>query len=134
MKPAQSMALFFFVAVLAISVKCFFYPSKDVKLARSGIVSFYTHVQDWMQKRHHELQKNIVKVKQLAVKNKTSPQEIHFEFYKELPNMKVPVPLIAKQEKKPVQSVSIFDEGKLQNALKAELTTNIKGSSKRGKK
>jgi len=71
-----------------------------VKLARSGIVSFYTHVQDWMQKRHHELQKNIVKVKQLAVKNKTSPQEIHFEFYKELPNMKVPVPLIAKQEKK----------------------------------
>lgn len=88
----------------------------------SGVSSAYAHLNDWLHDRNTRLQKNIVKVKQLATKNKDEHQEIHFEFYTVLPNMKVPV----KSEEKPLIEAnkvapSIFDAGKLQDALKEEV-------------
>ena len=109
----------------------------------SSINSIHTRVSDWMHERKTSLNKNIVKVKQLAVNNKTPQQEIHFEFYTVLPNMRIPVPY-AEKPVSTVRTVSamsnnvsvmtntnnaialpkvtaLFDAGQLQNALKEEL-------------
>lgn len=130
--------LFVLVAVFAVGL--------SYVAATSGFFAMYTRLNQWAHERNHQLQQKIVKVKQLAV-NKKASQEIHFEFYTALPNMRVPVPVIEKRDanvrpvvvmnkstadeltipkmmsiKKAENSAAIFDAEKLQNAMRAEIS------------
>jgi cell division protein FtsN len=108
---------------------------KPVSQAASAV---YARVNDWMHDRNARLQKNLVKVKQLAANDKDAHEEIHFEFYTVLPNMKVPVKSAEKSSaegnaaaKMPAanKAPSIFDAGELQDALKEEVAVKEPVSS-----
>lgn len=142
------MAVCVFVAIFVfLCLGLFVYQPKKVVLASSGISDIYVRFNNWMHERNHKLQQKIVKVKQLAVNNKTPQQEIHFEFYTALPGMKVPIPDVNKSDatvrpvvvtnalvdapslskvvmtKKIKNGDAIFDADKLQNALRAEFNS-----------
>lgn len=143
------MIVFSFVAVFTLGVVYFVYQPKQAAIASSGISSAYATVNNWMHERNHQIHQNIVKVKQLAVNNKAPHQEIHFEFYTALPNMRVTVPDVDKRDatvravavtsapsdapslsqavfaKKTQNPAAIFDAGKLQNALREEFKAKI---------
>src|SRR5207237_5404932 len=64
------------VVAVIFSVTLVWYVYQSQRLP-SGMSGVYARLNNWMHERNHELKQNIVKVKQLAVDNKTPHQEIH---------------------------------------------------------
>jgi cell division protein FtsN len=106
------------------------------------VSSYVEQMKSWVAERKNHLNKNLEKVKQVAVRKSEPAPPIHFEFYTALPNMQVPLPEMEKNEnpivatansglpatisqiKKTATNISsntIFDADRLQRALKEEL-------------
>ncbi|VVC75092.1 hypothetical protein AQUSIP_03680 [Aquicella siphonis] len=86
-----------FVVVLLIAGGSGFYVSRQHPdwAGIPRLSSAFTQMQAWVVERKSRLSRDIKKVRQLAA-SKQEPQAIHFEFYTELPSMKVPVPVVEK--------------------------------------
>lgn len=78
------------VAVLAIAGSVYLYKTKDKPLDTSALNASFKHLTGWLAEHRGRLNQKIVKVKQIATNNAEQP--IHYEFYSELPKMKVPIP------------------------------------------
>src|SRR5205085_6056096 len=115
------------VVAVIFSVTLVWYVYQSQRLP-SGMSGVYARLNNWMHERNHELKQNIVKVKQLAVDNKTPHQEIHFEFYTALPDMKVSTLEVEKMDTKVRSVVAInakVDAPSLSKVVAAKKTQNI---------
>jgi cell division protein FtsN len=121
-------AMLFVVMVILILVAGFF--TGKLASVSTASSSLYAKAHDWMSNRNARINQQLVKVKKKPVSKPDQQQEIHFEFYTVLPNMRMPVravekPVVTLPSKimtvnKAPEVPSIFDAGKLQSALKNE--------------
>lgn len=85
------------VMVLTVAGGTYLYQTKNQPLDTSRLSASFRELTDWFTAHKARLNKKIVKVQQMTAKNAEEP--IHFEFYSELPKMKVPVPKKTEETK-----------------------------------
>lgn len=78
------------LGVLAVVGSLYLYKTKDQPLDTTALKASYDRLTGWVAEHRGRLNEKITKVKEIAANNAEQP--IHFEFYSELPKMKVPVP------------------------------------------
>lgn len=86
------MAISAFLILLALAAGFFIYQEKQNTLISSRFSLVYSRLNTWMNERKTRLDRNLAQAKQLAANTRNTHQEIHFEFYSALPNMRISVP------------------------------------------
>ncbi len=140
----QRLAAGLFVTVLLCSIGFFTWQSQS---AHAQFSLLCARMNDWMNERKTRLHHNLVQVKQLAANSKNTHQEIHYEFYTALTNMRVPVHeapveknIIAENKSvmavnetvtvpKVVKPANLFNADNLQQSMQAEINTSSEVAS-----
>lgn len=145
MRSRRKWIIICFIIMLALATGFYIWKAKTSDSVSAGFSSLSKRMHFWLTERKTRLNQNLSQVKQLTANNQNANQEIHFEFYTTLPNMRVPVPQVEKTETtRPVivmnnqatpedkikvikiaeiknfNTDNLFDQDKLQQSLKEE--------------